>query len=134
MFGATKHVEGAMSKDFVQAELADLNDEQKTQRDLIVLALAAGSKLPALRQQDQKAASDGSLEKGRREAVGMAIKDQACTDCHKFRDQGDLGSAPDLTGYGSYERPRDFIANPAHDRFYGAKGNDRMPIFRRQPR
>jgi ubiquinol-cytochrome c reductase cytochrome b subunit len=90
--------------------------------------LSAEAKLVAQREQDAKAEQDQTLQSGR-EAIGTAIKDQACTDCHKFRDAGDLGSAPDLTGYGSYEWLRAFIADPKHERFYREDGNDRMPSF-----
>ena len=31
------------------------------------------------------------------------VDDFGCTDCHKFHDKGQLGDAPDLTGYGSPE-------------------------------
>ncbi|NOZ38976.1 MAG: DUF4405 domain-containing protein [Planctomycetes bacterium] len=52
----------------------------------------------------------------------------SCIDCHKFHDEGELGSAPDLTGYMSREWLLDFISNPADERFYG-DSNDRMPAF-----
>jgi ubiquinol-cytochrome c reductase cytochrome b subunit len=52
----------------------------------------------------------------------------SCTDCHKFHDAGDVGLAPDLTGYMSRQWMIDFIRNPAHERFYG-DNNDRMPAF-----
>ena len=52
----------------------------------------------------------------------------SCVDCHKFHDAGDLGSAPDLTGYMSRDWLLAFIRNPASERFYGAN-NDRMPAF-----
>ena len=52
----------------------------------------------------------------------------SCVDCHKFRDAGDLGSAPDLTGWGSKEWLVRFLSNPAHDDFY-MSNNDRMPAF-----
>jgi ubiquinol-cytochrome c reductase cytochrome b subunit len=52
----------------------------------------------------------------------------SCVDCHKFHDAGELGMAPDLTGYMSREWMVDFIKNPAADRFYGDR-NDRMPAF-----
>jgi ubiquinol-cytochrome c reductase cytochrome b subunit len=128
VFGATRHAQGSMVQDFVLAELADLSPEQQQQRTLIAAALSAEAKLAAQRDQDAQSARDGTLERGR-EAVGTAIKDQACTDCHKFHDAGELGSAPDLTGYGSYEWLRAFIADPAHERFYREDGNDRMPRF-----
>lgn len=52
----------------------------------------------------------------------------SCVDCHKFHDAGELGMAPDLTGYMSRQWMIDFIKNPAAERFYGTR-NDRMPAF-----
>ena len=49
-------------------------------------------------------------------------------NCHHFHDAGDLGTAPDLTGYGSREWMIGMISDPEHERFYGEK-NDRMPAF-----
>jgi ubiquinol-cytochrome c reductase cytochrome b subunit len=48
--------------------------------------------------------------------------------CHKFGDVGELGGAPDLTGYGSREWLVGMISNPTHERFY-RDANDRMPAF-----
>ena len=45
-----------------------------------------------------------------REAI---VNEFACIDCHKFRDDGELGLAPDLTGYASREWLTAFISNPA---------------------
>jgi len=57
------------------------------------------------------------------------LKDEAkCAGCHKFGDVGDLGMAPDLTGYGSREWLRELIADPTHEKFYSGQ-NDRMPSF-----
>ncbi|MCE9605926.1 MAG: cytochrome b N-terminal domain-containing protein [Planctomycetia bacterium] len=64
------------------------------------------------------------LEQGRK----VLASDDACAACHKFGSAGGLGTAPDLTGYGSKEWLRELIANPAHERFY-ADQNDRMPAF-----
>jgi ubiquinol-cytochrome c reductase cytochrome b subunit len=63
-------------------------------------------------------------------AVGVELLtgDLACIDCHRFHDEGDLGSAPDLTGYGSTEWLSAMLTNPAHERFY-PDTNDRMPAF-----
>lgn len=131
MFGGTKHSSGEMAT-FVMTELGDLDEEQKKQRDLIAATLSAEASLVGQRELDAQLAKSGDLEKGR-EAVTTAIKDQACTDCHKFGFAGELGAAPDLTRYGSREWLRGFIANPNHERFYGDKGNDRMPAFATQP-
>jgi ubiquinol-cytochrome c reductase cytochrome b subunit len=58
----------------------------------------------------------------------LIVNEFLCTDCHKFHDDGYLGTAPDLTGYASREWLRQLVSNPARDRFYGAL-NDRMPAF-----
>ena len=50
----------------------------------------------------------------------------------RLGEKGRLGSAPDLTGYGSREWLVGIISNPAHKRFYGAK-NDRMPLYAEFP-
>jgi len=63
---------------------------------------------------------------GRKEIAGE--EGFACTDCHKFGEAGELGSAPDLTGYASRAWLLDFIRNPEHERFY-PDTNDRMPAF-----
>lgn len=130
-FGGTLHHSGEMAT-FVADELAELTPEQQQKRDLIIAALSAEAALPGQREKDAEIAKNGMLEKGRA-AVSEAIKDQACTDCHKFRDAGDIGSAPDLTAYGSREWLRDLLANIKHERFYGEKGNDRMPGFAPYP-
>ena len=58
----------------------------------------------------------------------MPVYEFLCADCHKIGDAGDLGSAPDLTGYGSPNWLQEFISNPEHERFY-PDTNDRMPAF-----
>jgi len=62
----------------------------------------------------------------------LLLEDFTCTDCHRFHDKGQLGAAPDLTGYGSREWLIGIISDPAHKRFYGAK-NDRMPAYAKTP-
>ena len=60
---------------------------------------------------------------------GVGLIEQNCTrGCHKFGEHGQLGLAPDLTGYGSYEWMLGFVSDPAHERFYRQE-NDRMPSF-----
>lgn len=118
-FGNTEHKAGDMVS-FVQGdEFKALSAEERKQ---IVVALSAEAHLKAQVADDEKAAAEI--------AAGAAlIKDKAgCTNCHRFGDAGDLGSAPDLSGYGSREWLLGMISNPAHERFYGEK-NDRMPAF-----
>lgn len=124
-FGATAHAGGEMAS-FVESELSELEDEQKSTLEAIIVALSAEAALPAQAELDAKAEEDGTLEKGRT-ALTEAIADSACTDCHKFGEEGTEG-APDLTGYASLEWLKAFIANPGDDRFYGGN-NDRMPAF-----
>ena len=57
---------------------------------------------------------------------------ERCASCHKFHDAGELGSAPDLTGYGSREWLIGMIRDPKHERYY-RDDNDRMPSFAAEP-
>lgn len=62
----------------------------------------------------------------------LLVSGVGCVDCHKFQDQGELGAAPDLTGYASKDWLSAMIAAPNHPRFYGER-NDRMPSFAADP-
>lgn len=123
MFGRTAHTEGDMVG-WVQDNLVDLGeDEQKALADLVT-ALSAQAKLPYQAKADAKSAKSGQLDRG-----ALAISEGfSCIDCHKFGEEGDLGSAPDLTGYMSADWLRLMIANPEHERMYESS-NDRMPAF-----
>jgi len=117
-FGKTKHVGGEMVG-FVNGDLnADTNANDIK---LAVIALSAEAKLPGQRQLDADDAA--KITEGK-----VKLASLTCTDCHKFHDKGELGSAPDLTGYGSYEWIEGMISNPTHERFYRDQ-NDRMPSF-----
>jgi ubiquinol-cytochrome c reductase cytochrome b subunit len=96
-----------------------MRDELK----LVAQALSAEAALPRSAAADHDA--QAPIAAGRELLTGKL----ACTDCHKFGDKGALGSAPDLTGYGSREWLLGMIANPQHDRFYPGDRNDRMPAF-----
>ena len=126
-FGNTRHKAGQMAMEFVQTDLAELDDEKKAKLATIVAALSAEAALPAQAEADKKAEEDKTLEKGRA-AMSEAFENYSCTDCHKFRDAGDLGSAPDLTGWGSKDWLVRFISDPTHEAFYRNE-NDRMPAF-----
>lgn len=132
-FGRTVHAatdeDGAFKSggmvEFVHDSLSELSeDEQSSLKDLAA-AIAAQSNRP-----DVSIAAD-QIERGL-----TAASDFGCLDCHKLGDEGDLGVAPDLTGYGSSDWLREFIADPTAERFYFAEvgeasGNDRMPAFAR---
>ena len=62
----------------------------------------------------------------------VIVKEFACIECHKFRGDGEVGNAPDLTGYASRDWLTAFLSNPADKRFYSDK-NDRMPAFALHP-
>ncbi len=131
-FGATAHADDMMG-DYLPGHVAHLTDEGKAQMVKLVAALSAEAKLPAQADLDQQAADAGTLDEGRTfMSEPLDASDEAegysCTDCHKFGDEGDLGSAPDLTGYGSEEWLIAIISNPEHERFYEST-NDRMPAF-----
>ena len=83
--------------------------------------------MPADEEANKKAEEDKTLEKGRA-ALAEAFDSSSCTDCHKFRDTGELGSAPDLTGWGSKDWLVRFMTDPTHEAFY-RDTNDRMPSF-----
>jgi quinol-cytochrome oxidoreductase complex cytochrome b subunit/mono/diheme cytochrome c family protein len=130
-FGNTKHRDGEMVN-FVRDNLGGLEAEGKTDLEQAIAALSAEAALPEQKDLDATAAKDGTIAAG-----SKAIREyqwaggSTCVDCHKFHDAGELGSAPDLTGYGSKQWLIDFISNPGHARFYDASEdkNDRMPAF-----
>ncbi len=127
-FGGTALMEtDAGMMEFVSSDLANLDADGKDLLDKIIVAVSAEAKLPAQAAQDATAATDGALAAGRA-AFEESFDSYACADCHKLGDIGELGDAPDLTGWGSREWLRGMIANPNHERFY-PENNDRMPAF-----
>jgi ubiquinol-cytochrome c reductase cytochrome b subunit len=119
---------------YLTEHVAYLSDEGKDQLSKLIAALSAEAKLPSQSESDAASESDGTIEAGR-ELMSTALaagedveSEYSCTDCHKFQDAGELGSAPDLTGYGSEKWLVEFISNPDHERFYESS-NDRMPAF-----
>ena len=129
-FGNTRHAKGEMAG-FVVDNLKELDDADKNRLQTVIAALSAEAALPSQAEADKAAEADGTLAKGRK-ALGEAFESSSCVDCHKFRDQGDLGSAPDLTGWGSKDWLVRFITDPTHEAFY-RDTNDRMPSFGRAP-
>lgn len=93
----------------------------------VVVALSAEAALP----------SQVPLDRMERTTIQSGVKliqdeSDGCINCHKFHDAGELGDAPDLTGYGSREWLIAFISDPAQERFY-RDTNDRMPRFAPDP-
>jgi ubiquinol-cytochrome c reductase cytochrome b subunit len=124
-FGHTAFAGGDMASS-VQELYANAEEEElgelKVDVRSIALALAAEAGLPAARE--TLAAEADAIARGKELMAG----DFGCTGCHKFYDEGELGSAPDLSGYASREWLENMIRDPAHQRFY-ADRNDRMPSF-----
>jgi ubiquinol-cytochrome c reductase cytochrome b subunit len=127
-FGNTSHVEGDMVG-FADSSFVDMDDETRAAYDAVVVALSAEAKLPSQADLDAEAEEAGTIEEGRTAIVEFSFGGGSCIDCHKFGDDGDVGAgAPDLTGYGSLDWLKRFVANPAAEEFY-SDGNDRMPAF-----
>jgi len=107
--------------EMVEAGVTDhLEPDQLRQ---VIAALSAEAALPY--QTGLDTADGEAIRKG----IAL-IQDESngCINCHKFRDAGELGDAPDLTGYGSRAWIMAFISDPTHARFY-RDTNDRMPRF-----
>jgi mono/diheme cytochrome c family protein len=126
-FGNTAFKEGEMVtwvRDNIGSQLSDLQGDElaafRRKVEDVAYAVAAESGLVI----DKTGDIDARITAGR-EAI---VNEFACIECHKFHDDGDLGLAPDLTGYASREWLTAFISNPAHERFY-RDTNDRMPAF-----
>jgi len=117
-FGGTAHAEGEMAS-YVKETLPDWPAEDVKN---VVLALSAEAQLKSQRADDEKDAT--RIAAGRE----LIANEENCTMCHKFHDVGELGSAPDLTDYGSRGWLIGMIRNPTHERFY-RDANDRMPAF-----
>jgi ubiquinol-cytochrome c reductase cytochrome b subunit len=125
VFGHTKFKNGDMA-----GKIAELFDEAgedglaELRVKLEQAARALSAEAALTRQEELDRADAADIARGRELIAG----DLGCTDCHRFRDQGELGSAPDLTGYGSSSWLQAMIARPTAERFYG-EHNDRMPSF-----
>jgi ubiquinol-cytochrome c reductase cytochrome b subunit len=124
-------VEGEMVSAIV-AKFDELDEEtaKAALRDQLRQAARALSAEARLSSQAEADLRDAPIIAAGRE---LLTGDLACTDCHRFLDQGELGSAPDLTGYGSREWLVGMISNPVHARFYPDERNDRMPAFTSDP-
>jgi ubiquinol-cytochrome c reductase cytochrome b subunit len=125
-FGKTSLVDSDMATRV--AELFDGKDGEKLatlrqQLAQVTRALAAEAGRPWQSESDRVDADEIS---GGRE---LLVSKFQCTDCHRFHDDGELGQAPDLTGYGSREWISAMISDPTTKRFYPGDRNDRMPSF-----
>ena len=124
-FGNTAHRNGEMAN-FVTNSLSldALNESERADLEKVIATVSAESQLDYQAELDARSRDAGDLKAGHAAIDGTFN----CADCHKFRDLGELGRAPDLTGWGSAEWLRGMISNPEHERFYNGH-NDRMPAF-----
>jgi quinol-cytochrome oxidoreductase complex cytochrome b subunit/mono/diheme cytochrome c family protein len=117
-FGGTAHAEGEMVS-FVNDTMSEWPEDEVQK---VVIALSAEANLKSQAEADARDAE--AIAAGRE----LIASDERCASCHKFGEAGELGAAPDLTGYGSREWLIGMISDPAHERFY-RDANDRMPAF-----
>lgn len=125
VFGNTKFKKGEMAakiRNLFKDAGEDGADELKGQLRLIARALSAEAHRPDQLDRDEHEQTD--IKQGQ-----TLLVDVGCTECHKFHDEGDLGMAPDLTGYASREWLTAMISNPSQERFYPDEQNDRMQQF-----
>jgi ubiquinol-cytochrome c reductase cytochrome b subunit len=117
-FGNTAHKDGDMVN-FVRDDLTDADTWKPDDIEAVIAAMSAEAGLPP------PGTAPDLIAKGR----ALVADGERCGGCHKLGDNGtDLGSAPDLTGWGSREWLVGIITDPTHERFYG-DSNDRMPSF-----
>lgn len=130
-FGNTALKEGDMItwvNDTIGTQLTDLKGDElaKFRRKIEDVTLAIASEAGMIREEADDIPTRVAAG---RDAI---VSEFACIDCHKFHNDGELGLAPDLTGYASREWLTEFISNPEHERFY-PEINDRMPAFAAHP-
>jgi len=128
-FGNTSHKEGDMVtfvNDTIGTKLIELKGDELAafKKKIEDVSFALADEAGMIREQ---AAEIPARIAAGREAI-VADEPFSCITCHKFHDQGELGAAPDLTGYASRDWLIAFISNPEHERFY-PETNDRMPAF-----
>lgn len=117
-FGNTAFKRGDMVE-FVKELFADPEEDDLEDRQTMVMALSAKAGLVCQAEMDKKDAE--RIEEGQE-----LLAD--CIDCHKLGDEGELGTAPELTDYASKKWTTEIISKPMAKRFYGDK-NDRMPAY-----
>jgi ubiquinol-cytochrome c reductase cytochrome b subunit len=127
LFGNTSHKEGDMVtfvNDTIATKLDELQGEELTayKKKIEDVTFTLANEAGLIREM---APDIPARVAAGREAM---INEFTCVECHKFGDDGELGMAPDLTGYASREWLAAFMRDPEHERFY-PETNDRMPAF-----
>jgi ubiquinol-cytochrome c reductase cytochrome b subunit len=122
-FGGAEHLKEGEMVNWVTENVTAMDAEGKANLEKVVIALSAEAQLPSQREDDAKDAE--AIAAGRK----LLSEEIGCIDCHKFHEAGDVGLAPDLTGYGSREWLIGMISNPNHERFYAHIEDQPMPAF-----
>ena len=132
-FGNTAFKEGDMVT-WVKDNIA--KNAQRAERRRAGQVSEARSTTSRSRSQPKPAESVGIGRRPRQAtsppAARSSSKSSPASTATSFADEGEVGNAPDLTGYASREWLTAFLSNPADKRFYGDK-NDRMPAFALHP-
>jgi ubiquinol-cytochrome c reductase cytochrome b subunit len=123
-FGKTKFVDGDMAR-WLRDTYDAADDVEKLREQLILAARTLSAEADLLSQASYVASEAAQIATGAELIKGEFF----CIDCHHYGDAGELGAAPDLSGYASREWLIAIIANPQHERFYPDDRNDRMPSF-----
>ena len=130
-FGKTSFAKGdmvlAVRRFHTDAAESGEKDEVRDRLRKVAYALSAEAQLLSQREVDR---ADATVITEGKELLSGEF---GCVECHRFHKEGDLGTAPDLTGYGSREWLLGMIGNPQHERFYNEDHNDRMPSFAKDP-
>jgi ubiquinol-cytochrome c reductase cytochrome b subunit len=124
-FGNTKFADGDMAKKIEEIFAAKDAKRSALCGQLAKVSTAISAEAGLSSQVDRERRDTATIAEGRK----LLVESFACTECHKFHDKGELGTAPDLTGYGSSNWLSAMIANPQSERFYAKDHNDRMPAF-----
>lgn len=125
-FGKTALVDSDMATrvaELFDGRDGDRLDKLRQEMNQVARTLSAEAALPSRADADKSDADE--IASGRE----LLVSKLQCTDCHRFHDEGELGQAPDLTGYGSREWLAAMISDPTAKRFYSDDRNDRMPSF-----
>lgn len=123
---------------FTEGEMAGWaaeNVEKMTKREIdsIVEFLIAQGGRTDLPKVDEKVVDEKLVAEGRAFFENAKDEVMACIDCHSItprgedEELGEVGSAPQLTGYASEEWLRDFLLNPGAERHYNE--DNAMPSY-----
>lgn len=129
------------SKHFLEGEMSSwsashaqhwrVKENEQALNDLVAFLYSQGQRKGA------PGISDESPKRGRQifetGKLPVGAFETNCVDCHSLQPigedklLGEVGAGPTLSNYGGSRWLREFLANPAHEKFYGS--NNAMPAF-----